>query len=1249
MARSKKNHPSTLFAFIVCTVLVFGLCGGAVAASPRQANPPSRTSPDNNRVRIFGRVVHAPAGATVQALHPDGAPAGEGPFQKRGGVSLPLSPDSQAEVQPGEQGRLTEHVLTVQSPAGEASLSGTHPAALEPGSLPTGQITGTVTAADTHLPLSNVLVQVYDEYGVYVYTSVSTDSNGFYSLTALYPGSYKLYFRFHSGENSSYAPQWYNGQPDADHANSVSVSNGQVTSGIDAALAVGGQISGIVTAAQGGVPLENVLVQVYAASEPACPPASLCSSRAFAYTNSSGEYTLTGLETGNYIVSFSSHDYLTLYYDNRSEWLGADFIHVVLGQTTGNINAALSPAGSITGHVTDADGGAPLAGVHVYAFDNRNAAEVCYDCPSYVSMDQTDATGAYSLSGLPTGEYYLKFETQGYFSSYYNDRAGLFEADPVSVTAPQTTGGIDAALTLGGRITGRVTASMGGAPLAGMDVYVFNSPVNSSSGLVAQALTDANGDYSVSPLQAGQYYVGFVSSQYRQTYYNNKFTLSAADAIPVALGQTTAGIDASLDALGKISGTVTDADGGAPLEGVSVLVAQWIDGNYGGIKNHAFTNSTGQYVVAGLEPGVYSLEFYRGGYLPSYYNSKDNWSAADKISVDYNTTVEPVDAALSTGGEISGQVTAAEGGAPLENAEVCAAVSRNSYGYACAQSDGAGQYLITGLAAGTYYLHFTAVGYASSYYNNHPTAAQADPVTVTLGQVTANIDAALGLGSRIRGRVTSAEDGSPLAGITVDAWFKDSDLHEARAVTDPQGNYTLSGLDAGKYTVQFLPPEESDYISQYFSGKSTLMAATPVAVGANTTTDHVDASLARGGRISGTVTSQSGLPLQYVDVQATYLSTSCGQPEWIQAGWAETDANGQYTIRKLPTGTYQVGFWPQSSSSLYLGEYYNDNVSVTAPQTTGGIDAALRKGGAVMGRLTASDTGRAVTASLSLFGNQSYWTYSDPYSGVFQVGGLEPGSYRLYIYPWDSPYAPEFYDQKNTLTSADTIDIASGEVVSGLNLTVSPGGRFTGQVTAAGGGGPLPDVWVLVYNSEGLDMASGYTDSQGYFATSRLSSGSYRLEFRPDGSAAADYLDVYYDGKSTLDTADPLDLTAPADTVVNASLDLGGAISGHVRDALTGMPLRGYIVRVLNNEKNEVRRLETSQSGFYWARGLPSGNYYVNFYLPGVCQSKTFDLYYNQKPDLASADPLEVLIQSLHTGVDAFITQNYYFFPLMER
>ncbi len=112
-------------------------------------------------------------------------------------------------------------------------------------------------------------------------------------------------------------------------------------------------------------------------------------------------------------------------------------------------------------------------------------------------------------------------------------------------------------------------------------------------------------------------------------------------------------------------------------------------------------------------------------------------------------------------------------------------------------------------------------------------------------------------------------------------------------------------------------------------------------------TANIDAALALGGSINGTVTSQNtGDPLQ--DICVTVYDTAFG---WIADGF--TDPLGAYSIGALPAGDYKVEFRDCSGSDAHIGEWYNDEadfdnadlVTAVEKQKTANIDAALTLGG----------------------------------------------------------------------------------------------------------------------------------------------------------------------------------------------------------------------------------------------------------------------------------------------------------------
>jgi hypothetical protein len=196
----------------------------------------------------------------------------------------------------------------------------------------------------------------------------------------------------------------------------------------------------------------------------------------------------------------------------------------------------------------------------------------------------------------------------------------------------------------------------------------------------------------------------------------------------------------------------------------------------------------------------------------------------------------------------------------------------------------------------------------------------------------------------ISGTVTSVSPKTGITGIEVCAYAATGPTEEC-VFTNSKGEYTMSGLPAGKYLVEFFAPPESglNFVTQYYNGVASFEEATEVTVVAEATTPNIDALLEEGGAISGNVTDAlSGLPLNEVFVCA--FGVGAGSPP---GNCALTGPSGQYTITGLGSGKYKVGF---NDGHEYVIQYYNgksslaeaEEVTVTAPATVTGIDAALQ-------------------------------------------------------------------------------------------------------------------------------------------------------------------------------------------------------------------------------------------------------------------------------------------------------------------
>jgi large repetitive protein len=132
---------------------------------------------------------------------------------------------------------------------------------------------------------------------------------------------------------------------------------------------------------------------------------------------------------------------------------------------------------------------------------------------------------------------------------------------------------------------------------------------------------------------------------------------------------------------------------------------------------------------------------------------------------------------------------------------------------------------------------------------------------------------------------------------------------------------------------------------------------------------------------------------------------------------ADTEADGSYTVRGLPSGAYQVLFEPTAAESrvvrAYADQAYNSGatVSVTAPATVTGVDAALQRraaAGQVFGTVTGANTGAPLegvpVVVRNLAGVVLAVVYTDA-QGAYSTGDLPAGIYRATFLPQFSPLA----------------------------------------------------------------------------------------------------------------------------------------------------------------------------------------------------------------------------------------------------
>lgn len=598
-----------------------------------------------------------------------------------------------------------------------------------------------------------------------------------------------------------------------------------------------------------------------------------------------------------------------------------------------------------------------------------------------------------------------------------------------------------------------------------------------------------------------------------------------------------------------ISGQVT-GPGGAALQGVCVS-AQLPPPAMG--FGSAVTDVTGNYTMTGLAAGSYIVRFSAcgaGNFVAEWWNDKPTSFTADAVTVAAGEQRTGIDAQLAAGATISGHVTGG-GGTALQGICVSAQTSPPGGAFESATTNASGDYAITGLPAGNYKVQFRACGtgnHVEEWWDDKPDVMTADTVTLTTGQQRTGIDAQLAPGATISGRVTNA-NGDPLQGICVTAHPATSGLLSRSAQTNAAGDYTIGGLPAGTFGVQFTACGGGSYISEWWDDKSSSSAANPVTLAAGEQRTGIDAQLSSGASISGRVTDGAGTPVQGVCVAAP--------PAGGAGGSATTDASGTYTIANLPAGDYKVQF--ACGPSGFVSEWWNDKpdmasadpISLTAGQQRTGIDAALASAGSISGTVTGPGGGgqasvcvkalRSTAQIADLFGNPVAQAMTSG-SGGYTISGLASGSYKVVFEDCGTgqQLARAFYDGQTDIGSATLVSVTGGQTTAGVNAQVVAGGSISGQVKS-GSGQPLQGVCVVAeLPTIGSAVTGALTAADGTYAMPGLPPGSYRVHFLTTGcsfATAGDLPPRWYDGRTTAAAADPVTVVAGQTTAgINAAM-----------------------------------------------------------------------------------------------------------------
>ena len=467
--------------------------------------------------------------------------------------------------------------------------------------------------------------------------------------------------------------------------------------------------------------------------------------------------------------------------------------------------------------------------------------------------------------------------------------------------------------------------------------------------------TDADGLYTLSDVGAGSAHLRADISDKAASHYWN---------FAIASGQTHTANFTLKPGGASISGQVRD-DKGKGLAGVFVQV--WENTGMGpdGADNGAYTQTTTD------KDGYFTTSATIDGGLPSgsvRVRATDNgisgWNYAVPVTAGEETSnvlISLVSGTASISGHIQDGVT----GLAVSGAEV---VADNGIIMAGALTGADGNYLISGLLVSGYNIVVKKTGYASAHAYN---------ISVTANTQTrdVNFDLTTQMGT-ISGRVTDAL-GSPLAnsGIIADT---DEGTGFASGTTDDNGCYTLSALAPMSY-----------FVHASKEGFGSLIRTAIVQNGQNTPNTDFSMGLAPR-KIKGHVTKDG----QLAAYAGIYANSSSGTNQSYYAS-TNTDEHGDYTLRNLPAGEYDVHI---SGVPGYINQVFY-NVTIAAEDVEN-LNFNLTNGGSTINGRVTDPSGKplaGVRIQPFLAANPGTWSsvFTDG-DGNFSVPDLWAGPYNIF-------------------------------------------------------------------------------------------------------------------------------------------------------------------------------------------------------------------------------------------------------------
>ncbi|MFE4197245.1 S-layer homology domain-containing protein [Paenarthrobacter sp. NPDC056912] len=443
-------------------------------------------------------------------------------------------------------------------------------------------------------------------------------------------------------------------------------------------------------------------------------------------------------------------------------------------------------------------------------------------------------------------------------------------------------------------------------------------------------------------------------------------------------------------------------------------------------------NANGQFLLSGLEPGQYVLFFTEGApnkVLGTYYGGVYTEKEATRIDVTAGAAVTGITQALSPGGRIQGKVSAPYG-TNLGDVVVKASDWGGFREVSTIGTGWDGSFDLGPLMPGNYVVSFSShFGTSPFVRTNFPGVsdpALATKIVVDHGTVVTGINQVLKKSATISGAISDPGFYGVATALPI------GDLGKvAGSANVTAGAYTIGGLEAGTYKIQFHSDNYS-LASMWHGGVPTEVGSPTVTVSTGQQLTGVSDAPIRAATISGSFpTVDASNSVQVLALDGTVVKSDYAH------------GSRDYGIGGLFPGTYKVQFNMETHQTYRTpqeGQYYNNvpesaglanatSVTVAAGQTATNINAVNRVGGTLSGKLLGvdgsplSDIAVRVYTKSGLLITRNATTAAN---GTFKVTGLTTGLYFVSAEP-GSESGPIFSGNVLNEANARSVSTAAGQ------------------------------------------------------------------------------------------------------------------------------------------------------------------------------------------------------------------------------